>query len=824
MATGIPFGWQVENANGVPVSGAKVYFYQPGTTTPRSAYTDDGLTVPAANPVIADSAGWFSVYMSSDLGYDVVIKSADDSITYYEITQPSVVENAQPVDATLTMLAGLTGTDGDIIEFTGSDTGRVRKLTVATKSALQALTSPQENDVVRVLGGSSVGDGWEGNFRWVTGDQSANVTADTTGAIWVPLTGEDGSTGAFKRIYTGPIRLEWCGTTATGLAAALAFGEVVTCHTASLTFEPNTSQAASILAAIDLFEPRVACTLELPAGTIDMGTNEVRMTNPFLRNLKTTGQEVDTVTLSAISRTGGSAKAHTVEYTLSDVTDLSEGNAIAISSATGTGLVEVIQGAFEVTGLAGSVATVTHPLNATWPTLSLTSATVYILQTVIEWDAGVSGIVSEDTFLNLENVHLKGPIDASSHSPADSRDDGIQIGSARTDASTQENNRGGAFLRRVAISGFDGNGLQVKSGNVTCETNTFWTIGNGWRGQQVIGCGSLISKGSTSGGNGASNFDAENNGNAIFDDAVAWAGHDDNFYASRASLAASDAKSYLSPTVGARMLDGAFALLNGLESDGNDISVSATCAVIRMGGSASISNSGTYDLQVLETGMINCKDASSIGSTHNIDHQSGARAIDDSGDLILPTNVEIFEASGGNKGRIAAASTGQWLFQSDTGSGYSSLLRLNATSGTLDPQGDNTQKLGQASNRWSEVFAGTGTINTSDERAKADIASIPDAVLDAWADVEWCQFRYNGRNRLHIGLIAQHIRDVFERHGIDPFAYGVLCYDEWDDEYDDEGKIVTQAGNLYGVRYDEAQALEAALVRRALKRAGIALV
>lgn len=50
---------------------------------------------------------------------------------------------------------------------------------------------------------------------------------------------------------------------------------------------------------------------------------------------------------------------------------------------------------------------------------------------------------------------------------------------------------------------------------------------------------------------------------------------------------------------------------------------------------------------------------------------------------------------------------------------------------------------------------------------------------------------------------------AFEQEGLDGFAYGVLCYDEWDEtpaEYNDEGKLVTPytpAGNRYGIRHDE---------------------
>ena len=36
--------------------------------------------------------------------------------------------------------------------------------------------------------------------------------------------------------------------------------------------------------------------------------------------------------------------------------------------------------------------------------------------------------------------------------------------------------------------------------------------------------------------------------------------------------------------------------------------------------------------------------------------------------------------------------------------------------------------------------------------------------------------------RIHTGLIAQEIKKAFEGEGLDPFKYGVLCFDEWDGE------------------------------------------
>jgi hypothetical protein len=179
------------------------------------------------------------------------------------------------------------------------------------------------------------------------------------------------------------------------------------------------------------------------------------------------------------------------------------------------------------------------------------------------------------------------------------------------------------------------------------------------------------------------------------------------------------------------------------------------------------------------------------------------------------------------------------------GTGIGSVTVTRAAGVGFGPGADNTQSLGEASFRWSQVFAGNGTINTSDERAKQQIEGIPQAWLDAWGDVDYMRFKFNdaveqkGDNaRWHIGLIAQRVKEAFEARGIDPFGIGLLCFDQWDDievekPLEDEngnlvidektGKVVMQkktikiAGDQYGIRYEQALALECAYLRNKLK-------
>jgi len=52
-----PPGFRITDANGNPVSGAKINFYNAGTTDQQTVYSDSGLATVLPNPVVCDSAG-----------------------------------------------------------------------------------------------------------------------------------------------------------------------------------------------------------------------------------------------------------------------------------------------------------------------------------------------------------------------------------------------------------------------------------------------------------------------------------------------------------------------------------------------------------------------------------------------------------------------------------------------------------------------------------------------------------------------------------------------------------------------------------------------
>jgi hypothetical protein len=110
------------------------------------------------------------------------------------------------------------------------------------------------------------------------------------------------------------------------------------------------------------------------------------------------------------------------------------------------------------------------------------------------------------------------------------------------------------------------------------------------------------------------------------------------------------------------------------------------------------------------------------------------------------------------------------------------------TTGHIETGTDNTQTLGTASKRWSTVYAGTGSINTSDAREKTAVAPMTANEIAASRQIagELGTFRFldaiakkGGGARLHIGMTVQRAMDIMTANGLDPFAYGFICHDAW---------------------------------------------
>lgn len=160
--------------------------------------------------------------------------------------------------------------------------------------------------------------------------------------------------------------------------------------------------------------------------------------------------------------------------------------------------------------------------------------------------------------------------------------------------------------------------------------------------------------------------------------------------------------------------------------------------------------------------------------------------------------------------------------------------RMWLNSAEFRPMADNAYTLGNASFRWSTVYAATALINTSDERTKQQVRDLDEAERRVAQKTKGLlkAFKFNdavkekGNNaRIHFGVIAQDVAKAFASEGLDASKYALFCHDSWEDQYENvwATRIVTDkktgeekpeqyvlktqlaipAGDRYGIRYDE---------------------
>jgi hypothetical protein len=205
--------------------------------------------------------------------------------------------------------------------------------------------------------------------------------------------------------------------------------------------------------------------------------------------------------------------------------------------------------------------------------------------------------------------------------------------------------------------------------------------------------------------------------------------------------------------------------------------------VLQFGPSSAVFNPGSQSATLLTSNLVY-----RVGSTtaQRIFAAPGAAYLQSSG------AHRFFTASSGTAGETVA---------------LTEQLQIEAA-GTVRPASDGAQNFGAASFRWAQLFASTGTINTSDAREKTAVRALTTAEVNAAKALaaEIGAFKFLGAvaakgeaARLHIGMTVQRAIEVMTAHGLSPFAYGFICFDEW--AADAEQGLA--AGDRYGLRPDE---------------------
>lgn len=143
--------------------------------------------------------------------------------------------------------------------------------------------------------------------------------------------------------------------------------------------------------------------------------------------------------------------------------------------------------------------------------------------------------------------------------------------------------------------------------------------------------------------------------------------------------------------------------------------------------------------------------------------------------------------------------------------------------GTLTPMNDNAYDIGWGSGRVRNIYAANGNINTSDARLKNDVRAMSDPETEAAKAIAkeigfwtWKEQADMNDVREHCGLTVQRAMEIMESFGLEPFKYGFICYDKWDEytvisEYGPANEDGTEnpiyktipAGDRYSFRLEE---------------------
>lgn len=129
--------------------------------------------------------------------------------------------------------------------------------------------------------------------------------------------------------------------------------------------------------------------------------------------------------------------------------------------------------------------------------------------------------------------------------------------------------------------------------------------------------------------------------------------------------------------------------------------------------------------------------------------------------------------------------------------GRRAVWRIGA-GGAFAPANDNSVDIGGASVRVKQVYAVNGTINTSDARLKNDVRMMSDPETEAAKAIAkeigfwtWKEQADMNDVREHCGLTVQRAMEIMESFGLEPFKYGFICHDEWEEQ-----TVVSEYGSL----------------------------
>lgn len=196
------------DADGAPLGGAKVFVYDAGTTNLRNVFTDNALSVAAANPIIADAGGYIEPRYIGTGDYKLVITDANnvtiktaDNLTGALATESFSNDEATPITPVIVKSANYTvqaGDKGKVIhaDATGANV-TVTLLDATTAGDNFRVTVKHTGTANEVIVAASGGDTLDGATSFTLDTRNEAITCVSDGANW--------SIAADAQIFTAPL-------------------------------------------------------------------------------------------------------------------------------------------------------------------------------------------------------------------------------------------------------------------------------------------------------------------------------------------------------------------------------------------------------------------------------------------------------------------------------------------------------------------------------------------------------------------------------------------------------------------------------------------
>jgi hypothetical protein len=608
-------------------------------------------------------------------------------------------------------------------------------------------------------------------------------------------------------------------------------------------------------------------TIEIAAGTYT-STSPIVWSHPCGGRIRIVGDADQTARhITAQVSVGGIQGGYSVVLTLDDVDDVEVGHWLLTTDTVGLGDHYAHRGVWKITAISGSNVTVVNTnRNATFPANAISSSTSFVIRTTLKFDNCDGFVVRQGTIGEIKDVVIAGNsddywVDDEGVSGSEKGTHGIVVGAQTVKLNGKPDNANplgvsGAHVslgRFVGVSGFDQQGIVVENGgtvwgdfSAACNNKRrgyYASTAAGIRAKHISACGNYLdglitdlggviyaSSESCASGNGWAGVSSNQNGMIVFNDGTV-SGNGMNGVQARGggSVHIISGRAVMNRTSGIEAQYNGTVYCDGATITGNDDhGIDAKYHSVFRAPSCTIENNSGYAIHANEGSLIYHPGATISG---NISLHGGAMLHD--GDNYRVSVIRGFDIrsenfDSHNAVRMVTTNAGDdAIIGHDTTATGVFTAKLHIRSGTsgIYTETDADTRLGRANNRWSEVFAGTATINTSDAREKVwrgVLTSQEIAVARRLAKLvgiyQWqaaVQAKGAERARLHSGVTAQDVVAAFAAEGLDATRYGIVCYDEWEDEYSEEIRedgaatghktLKTPAGNRWGVRYDELQ-------------------